>query len=72
MTDLFDNSARVANIENRRLVIEVSLVSRPRLQRYANHSSEKTELDNFIDMANVDFFNGFSGRFRSCPGEQYW
>lgn len=71
VTDLFDSSAQVTNIENGRLVIEVWLVSWPRMQRNANHRSKETVLDNFIDMANLDLFSRCSGRIRSCPGEQY-
>lgn len=71
MTDLFDSSAQVANIETRGLVIEVCLVSRPCVPRNANHRSKKADLDDCIDMANVDLFSRCSGRIRCCRRKQH-
>ena len=45
----------------------------PRLSFLDNYSTTAAGVggsDNFIEVANVDFFNRCSGRIRRCPGEQ--
>lgn len=54
ISNVFDNPAVITHSESRRFEIEVCLVRWPCLHGNANHSSEKADLGDVIDMAYRD------------------